>query len=300
MTSDYQLYIDDDCGQTQIVLPEILAICSKAWPESEFTSFIQCYHYVTDFFTGKHPDFPKSALPYHNLRHTRIVTLATARLFHGMLRQGKKIEAFQVEQGLICSLFHDTGLLKMNPEGLVRHNLSQRYGVHERQSARILRTYLNELGLDENLGKECGSILNFTNINVDPQDIDCTDSARLIGYVVGSTDIISQMADRYYLECLPLLYTEMVIEDYCQFSSLYDLFLKTNSFYTVIQKRLQNDLGGVYEDFSYHFLHETGENKNVYMERIESNLSYLSEILKDYDEDNLEQFLRRTPPEINE
>lgn len=300
MTSDYQLYIDDDCGQTQIVLPEILAICADAWPKGDFTSFVQCYHYVTDFFTGNHPDFPKSSLPYHNLRHTRIVTLATARLFHGMFKRGKAILAEEVEQGLICSLFHDTGLLKMSPESPVNLNISENYSVHERQSARILRTYLQELGLDERLGKECGQILNFTNINISPHSIECSESARTIGYVVGSTDIISQMADRYYLECLPLLYTEMVLEKYCQFSSLYDLFQKTNSFYSVIQKRLQNDLGGVYEDFSAHFLYKIGVERNIYIERIESNLEYLSKIVKDYDEENLEQFLRRTPPEVEE
>lgn len=300
MTSDYQLYIDDDCGQTQIVLPEILSIFAETWPENDFTSFIQCYHYVTDFFTGKHPDFPESILPYHNLRHTRIVTLATARLFHGMFRQGKKITAEEVERGLICSLFHDTGLLEMVPDNQIGQENFQEEGAAERQSARILRAYLQELGIEKNLSEECSAILTFTNINIAPQDIECSDSARKIGYVLGSTDIISQMADRYYLECLPLLYTEMVLGEHCQFSSLFDLFQKTTSFYSAMHKRLKNDLGGVYKDFSAHFLHTTGKAQNLYMDRIEGNLKYLRVVLEDYDEERLEQVLRRTPPTLNE
>ena len=81
---------------------------------------------------------------------------------------------------------------------------------------------------------------------------------RLIGNLLGSADILAQMADRCYLEkCYDRLYPEFVRGGIARkrhqdgseeiiFASAADLIFKTPRFYQGATKRLQQDLGGCY------------------------------------------------------
>ena len=44
----------------------------------------QIHNDLATIFAGLHPDFQKNTLPYHNLRHSQMVVLATIRLFDGL------------------------------------------------------------------------------------------------------------------------------------------------------------------------------------------------------------------------
>ena len=62
-------------------------------------------------------------------------------------------------------------------------------------------------GFGEDISRDCATIINYTDLESDPATFDYhPHEIQLAGQVIGSADILAQMADRYYLECLPLLF----------------------------------------------------------------------------------------------
>lgn len=294
-------YIDRDAGRSSIVLPEVLSLCATTWPTVDLSAFKESYQHVTDFFRGENPNFNKNILPYHNLRHTRIVTLATARIFHGLHHGGTKIRAVAVEKGLLCALFHDTGMLELRME---QHPFIDKAHVvsHEKRSAQLMRTYNGVIGLPVYYSLECEEIINHTNLAIAPDTIECSNESKLIGQVVGSADVIAQMADRYYLECLSSLFYEMQKDNNTQFSTLQEMMGNTTAFYELIKNRLQNQLGGVYHSLKHHFKKTLQTDRNIYMDQIDANIEYLNKIIEHCDDKNsqISKFLRRTPPNLED
>jgi hypothetical protein len=105
--------------------------------------------------------------------------------------------------------------------------------------------------------------------------------------MLGSADLIGQMADRIYLEkCRDFLYEEFVLAGIAQrenadgsieihYASAADLLAKTPGFYeNVAKKRLDRLFGGLHEIVATHF-----GGTNPYRERIERNIAYLKEVL---------------------
>lgn len=290
---------DRDAGKTSIILPEILSLCATTWPTIDLSSFKECYKHVTHFFKGQNPHFEKNVLPYHNLRHTRLVTLATARIFHGLHLNGTVLRGVAVEKGLLCALFHDTGLLDMRME---QHPFIDTTDTvsHEKRSAQLMRTYVNVIGLPIYLSIECEEIINHTNLNITPQTIDCSNESRWIGQVVGSADLIAQMADRYYLECLSSLFYEMQRANNSQFPTVEEVMKHTTIFYQEIQERLENQLGGVHHSLRQHFFHQHLVDRNIYLDQISANIDYLNMIIEKCSgkDEEISTFLRRTPPTL--
>ena len=126
---------------------------------------------------------------------------------------------------------------------------------------------------------------------------------RLIGNLLGSADILAQMADRCYLEkCYDRLYPEFVRggiarkrhEDGSEeiiFASAADLIFKTPRFYQGATKRLKQDLGGCYNYIEQHF-----GGQNLYFDELEKNISHARSIAVEGDI----SLLRRRPPKTAE
>src|SRR4030095_9601415 len=80
------------------------------------------------------------------------------------------------------------------------------------------------------------------------------DTLRRVGLMLGTADIIAQMADRCYLEkCRDRLYPEFVLGRIPAFASAEDLVMKTPRFYEGACKRLDEKLGRSYEYAARHF-----------------------------------------------
>ena len=62
------------------------------------------------------------------------------------------------------------------------------------------------------------------------------------------------------------------------FKSVHDMMRKTEGFYAKIQKKLNDDFGGLYHKFLPHFKDTLGKEQNFYMESIRKNMDYLAEI----------------------
>jgi len=122
---------------------------------------------------------------------------------------------------------------------------------------------------------------------------------RLLGNLLGSADILAQMADRCYLEkCYDRLYPEFVRGGIARrrhkdgseevvFASAADLIFKTPRFYQGATKRLKQDLGGCYSYVEGHF-----GGQNLYFDELEKNINHARSIAIEGDI----SLLRRRPP----
>jgi len=122
---------------------------------------------------------------------------------------------------------------------------------------------------------------------------------RRVGHMLGTADIIAQMADRCYLEkCRDRLYPEFVLGGLAKkklpggrtqimFSSGDDLVRKTPGFYMNAAKRLDLQLARAYEYAERHF-----EGQNLYLEEMQKNVRYAQVV----GESANTSTLRRLPP----
>ena len=281
-------------------LDEILFLAGSISPGVDLKLIREVHNDLAAFFSGSHPDFQKNTLPYHNLRHSQMVVLATIRLFDGLhCSNHLPITADMLLKGLLAAYFHDSGMLLM--EGDPARSGTEYMADHEARSILFLKRYATRKGLGEDIPRDCATIINYTDLESDPASFELhSHEIQLVGQVVGSADILSQMADRYYLECLPLLYKELQAGGISRHSSALELMEHTANFYhNVVLKRLLTTFSHTSTAMQTHFRERYKIDRNLYIENIDKNISYLKKIIKKcHDIDCLDKYLKRNPPAI--
>ena len=162
---------------------------------------------------------------------------------------------------------------------------------------------MNRIGMAE-LAPIASHIIHFTGYEKPIARIDVPNlSFRLIGNMLGTADIIAQMADRCYLEkCRDRLYPEFVEgglaardesdqRSSVMFRSVGDLMVKTPHFYKTATVRLNDQLGRAHGYVGKHF-----GGQNLYFDEIEKNMQYASAVAQQGDL----SLLRREPPTPSE
>jgi hypothetical protein len=102
-----------------------------------------------------------------------------------------------------------------------------------------------------------------------------SEEERLAGWMLGSADLLGQMADRTYLEKLLFLYREFREGNIPGFGSERDLLVKTLGFYETTRRKLENDFGNVQEYLLAHFSARWNLDHDVYRDSIQRNVEYL-------------------------
>ena len=250
---------------------------------------------------GEYPGYRASDTAYHNLQHTLDVTLAMARLMDGYERSAERAVALGsrlFRLGVVTALFHDVGYLRRSTD--TRHKNGAEYTLkHVGRGARFLDGYLSKLGMAK-LASAAAGIVHFTGYERAVNTIRLASSThRMLGNLLGTADIIAQMSDRCYLEkCRDRLFPEFVAGGLAardetdqragvQFKSPEDLVMKTPGFYSSAMDRLTNQLGGVYR-----FAQTHSNGRNLYLETIERNIRFATEVVRLRDI----SLLRRSPP----
>src|SRR5689334_20674915 len=170
--------------------------------------------------------------------------------------------------------------------------------THVSRGARFLRHYLPTIGM-EDFADVAGSIVHFTGYERPVASIRVpSPEFKLVGSLLGSADIIAQMADRCYLEkCRDRLYPEFVAGginvrrteaggEEVVFASAEDLLRKTPGFYKNATRRLNVDLNGAYQYAQTHF-----NGPNLYMDAVKQNIRFVEQASA-----QPEIVLRRQPP----
>lgn len=279
-------------------LDEILFLAESIDPSIDLQAIQEVHNDLAAFFSGSHPDFQKNNLPYHNLRHTQMVALATTRLFHGLHCKRVPVSADMLRKGLLAAYFHDTGMLL--EEGDPADSGTQYIAGHETRSILFLKNYITEKGLTDEIARDCAIIINYTKLNSDPATFEYhTGEVQLVGQVVGSADILAQMADRYYLESLPLLYHEQEEGGINRHRSAVELMEHTANFYQdVVRKRLVTTFSNTSTAMRTHFRERYSIDRDLYVENIGKNIAYLLKIIPKSKDAGLGKYLKRHPPTI--
>jgi len=272
-----QLYELTDTSSTADTMAEIKHILLLLDPSPDPLLIQEIYADVIRLFYGEFPGYRASNTQYHNLEHTCSTALAAARLIHGLEIQGQAFSPKLVQLCLIGALFHDTGLIQTEDE--VDGTGAQHTIGHEERSIALMAEYLADQGFSQEEIRDCSHIIMCTELNRSLAEIPFrSEEVRLMGKVLGTADLVAQMADRDYEEKLPLLFLEFQEAGIEGFRSPLELFKKTEEFYrSVARKRLTGELEGVASAALYHFRERWNIDRDLYDESIKYNLRRLKE-----------------------
>lgn len=244
-------------------------------------------------YRGKLPGFHACDTAYHDMQHVLDVTLAMARLIDGYERSvadDMKLGPDLASLGIAVALYHDSGYIRR--KGDSRHSNGAEYTkIHVSRSARYIEEYLptTELCWGVTLAS---TLVHFTGYELDTKQIDLPNRVhRNLGYLVGTADVIAQMADPDYLEkCRDHLFAEFqcgglaaknsrkMTKGYA-YNSPVELLIKTPAFIkSTIAQRLDAEFGGMYKYASVYF-----GGSNLYMNALEKNCQHLESLLEKND-----------------
>jgi hypothetical protein len=278
------------------------ALYLSTWPQMSFAPLNHAFEHFEKLFAGEVPGYYGVDTVYHDLQHSLDITLALARLIVGYERQHEpelRLGAERATVGLIVGLFHDVGYLRRADDREYRHG-AELTRIHVSRGARFLAEYLPAVGL-AGWAPIAAEIVHFTGYEVPFARIDVSDPLDLkLGHLIGTADMIGQMADRCYLEkCRDRLYPEFVLGGMAlpiasnggrqvKYASGLDVLRQTPEFVMETRAtRLDGHFGG-----AYRYLEVLFGGENPYMDAIERNLEYLRQILRS---ENW-RLLRRNPP----
>ncbi|MFV0275665.1 MAG: hypothetical protein ACK5HY_00535 [Parahaliea sp.] len=235
-------------------------------------------------YKGDFPGFHACDVHYHKLQHVLDVSLAMARLIDGYEHSAapqRQLGPDYALAGMCAALFHDAGYIRRRSD--TRHRNGAAYTrIHVRRSARWLREYLPGVGLGE-LADEAANMVHFTNCSRPPANVPAGDvRERRTGELLGTADLIAQLADvRYVEKCQTSLYDEFVeggvaganAEGYRGkiYRNADDLLTSTPGFMRwAIRERLE---AGFHHAYRYAAVHFGGAN--LYMDAIDLNYAHL-------------------------
>lgn len=248
-------------------------------PEFDFTPVRTAFVDVLRLFNGEYPGYCAIKTPYHNLHHTLDVFLCGVRLMHGVHIGVAPLNDREISWIMMATLMHDIGYAQRLEEDFgsgAQHTLT-----HVNRGIKFMQHYLLEHGYPAGFAEPLEFLMNSTNPAVEFKSLPFRDSRiRLLAQIVGSADIVGQMADRTYLEKLLFLYLEFKEARFGNYVSLHDLLRQTKQFYEATKEhKLDGVFEGIYQKLTFHFRDYMGINRNLYLESIEKNIAYLTKVI---------------------
>ncbi|MDJ0939748.1 MAG: hypothetical protein QNJ00_08275 [Woeseiaceae bacterium] len=301
--NDYDVTNTVQVSSPPAVRNAVHEIFSETFPGASFDKLWLAFYDFERLFTGRYPGYMGCDTTYHDMQHTLDMTLAVARLIAGYeksVEPNDRLGARRALMAVVTSLFHDAGYIRHGERDEDFINGAEFTMYHVSRSADFLRRYLPELGMSADVGVS-SMIVHFTGYELDLDHIELDDPRDIIcGHLIGTADLIAQMADRCYLEkCRDRLYSEFVVggvavenakpgEYIVRYKSGEDLLKKTPVFYQqVMRDRLNKKFNRVYR-----YVEVLYEGHNPYIEAITSNITHLVRIISTGDW----SLLRRRPP----
>ncbi len=193
-----------DVSNPHSVCSAVSAILQNRYDDAALAPVERLFADFTQLYRGEYPRLFTCDTQYHDMQHVLDVTLATARLIDGYelsqpieIRLGSELALL----GVAIALFHDSGYIRRR--GDTRHQYGAEYTrTHVSRSARFLREFLPTIGLDALTPITWRSWgCDYTGYEFDPASIDLAEPKwHTLGTLIGSADVLAQMADVGYLE----------------------------------------------------------------------------------------------------
>jgi len=288
--NDYDVTNTVQVSNPAAVRNAVWKLYSETFPGAPFDKLWLAFYDFERLFTGRFPGYLGCDTTYHDMQHTLDMTLALARLVAGYERSvgnSERLGPERARMAIITSLFHDSGYIRHKDRDSDFLNGAEFTLYHVTRSADFLRRYLPELGLAKDAGV-ASMIVHFTGYEIDLDDIELDDPRDVIcGHLLGTADMIAQMADRCYLEkCRDRLYKEFVLggvavenskpgEYMVRYKSGQDLLEKTPVFY----QQVMRDRLNLRFNRAYRYIEVLYEGHNPYIEAIRNNITHLVRVI---------------------
>jgi hypothetical protein len=249
------------------------------FPQGDREYIPKIFKWATSWFGGRYLDYQAIDAHYHDLEHTLQGILCMAQLLRGRHAQKAEPRLTQrmFELGMLAILMHDTGYLKKR--GDVDGTGAKYTLTHVDRSIEFAGALMvaNDYPVEEILAVQ--NMIRCTGVNVKLEAIQFqNDLEKIVGFSLGTADLLGQMAAADYVDKLPILYLEFAeaatynagkMKAGGFFSSADDLMQKTPMFWEkYVQSKINKEFLGL-----FHFLSDPyPDGPNDYIDRIEANV----------------------------
>jgi hypothetical protein len=261
---------------------EVQASYRGLYPEGDSGLVSTAFGWLRDTFSGRYKDYQAIDAIYHDLEHTMQGMLCLVRLLAGREAVGARPVLPQrlFELGLIAMLFHDTGYLKKRGD---LEGTGAKYTLtHVTRSVMFAEEFLVEQGMPIREIRAIQNMIRCTGVHVDLTRIPFqSEIEKIVGFVLGTGDLLGQMSADDYVDKLPILYAEFEesarfyegkMVGILAFASAADLIRRTPDFWTgYVIPKLEEDFWGL-----HNFLRRPYPNgPNEYVDRVNANMARL-------------------------
>lgn len=251
-------------------------LISGLFPKADPRPVTLAFDTFTRLYAGTLPGYAGCDTWYHDAQHSLDCTLAAARLLDGHERSvwtSQYMGAQRCMLTVIVALFHDAGYIRKISDPA--RNGAEYTLTHVARSGDFLAELLPQLGFSDQV-ELTRQLVHFTGYEVALDQIKVSDPRdRMMGFILGTADILAQTSDRCYLEkCRDYLYREFVIGGlagdtrangpYPLYTSVEDLLQKTPAYN---QKLRAERLDGYFEK-AHRFLEVHFGGSNPYLDQV--------------------------------
>lgn len=237
---------------------------------------------VTDvicLFDGRFPGYRACDTQYHDFEHTLHLFPPFCQLAIALSRNyPQAVTPRDVELGLIAVLLHDSGYIRSCDDCT---GTGAKYTFrHIDRSISFAYHYLPSLGYLPHDLLTVKHMISCTGVKPRPEQIEfLSEGSRLLGYALGTADLLGQMSHHNYPQKLPMLFLEFqeaynyeegkTVEEreIYHFKNCEELIQNTPNFFKKeVYKRLDN-MGSV-----YHLLDDPETGHNPYLAKIQEHM----------------------------
>jgi hypothetical protein len=284
------------------VAREVCRLLRGVYPKADLAPVRKAFETFTRIYSGTLPGYHGCDTWYHDAQHSLDCTLAMARLLDGHERTARRnrLGHRRARLGVICALFHDVGYIRRLDETQFR-NGAELTLCHVTRSGEFLADFLPTVGFKAE-AQMVRKLVHFTGYEMALDAIKVHDAKdRRLGFLLGTADLMAQMADRNYPEkCRDFLYHEFVACGLAGepgngrkpiYTSPDDLLRKTPEF----ARKIFNDRLDGYFEGAYRYIEDHFGGANPYLAEIRRHIDFIRQAV---DQGSL-AVMRRQPESVN-
>ncbi|MGC8765249.1 MAG: hypothetical protein ACP5QT_05120 [Brevinematia bacterium] len=263
------------------VLQEVENIFCSWYSEKFFEKIRKAFQLTYLLFNGKFPGYKECNTEYHDFGHTVDALIAAVRILDGYNFSVKIISLNTARNLILACLLHDTGYIQEKDDN---EGTGAKYTKnHVERSISFLHKNRDFFSITAEEAEDISNYISSTGLNVEWEKIKFkSQEERIAGSIMGTADLLGQMADRKYLEKLLFLYYEFKEAGIPGYNTEFDILRKTLDFYKVTKERLDNTLMRVYQYVEEHFKKRYNIPYNLYLIAIERHIEYIKRIMDDH------------------
>jgi len=280
------MFPDVDTSDSVAVETVVDAIYRDMFEDADEGVVATAFNGIRDCFEGKLPGYQAIDAAYHDLEHTMQGTLCMVRVLEGRGKAEAKpiLDRRLFELGLQAMLLHDTGYLKKDGD---KEGTGAKYTLtHVTRSVLFAEEYLTAEDVSISDIRSVQNMIRCTGVHVDFSRVPFhSELEKIVGFCLGTGDLLGQMSAGDYIDKLPILYKEFEesakfyegrMISTLNFTSVDDLTRKTPGFWgDYVKSKLVNDFWSVHRFLCQPY----PGGPNPYVEKVDSNIARLRDRL---------------------